>query len=186
MTKLYHMNGSSWKGRPNFGEKPNETVTNYYIGFEPTKYYFLWQFQGLILCIIWTWFSAKLDWLHPKIARFLMKLMKQSSLGWLPPTPQWHTYNFTQIHKPSSLIHGCESYWVAECSFFWKSFLMRWGTKSDTVTTCLDICANQHSSNLLSTAWSHAHPYQVLYFQTRKCIDALLLFFLLPSCGSPQ
>lgn len=47
---------------------------------------------------------------------------------------------------------------------------MGWGTKFDRVSACLKICANQHSSNLLSAAYSHAHPYQMLCFQTRKYI----------------
>lgn len=52
VSELYHMNASIWKGRPNFGEKPNETATNSYIGFEPSKYYFPWEFQGITLWII--------------------------------------------------------------------------------------------------------------------------------------
>lgn len=45
------------------------------------------------------------------------------------------------------------------------------------MSACLEICASQ-GSNLLSAAYSHAHPYQTLCFQTRKYIDALLFFFL--------
>lgn len=63
------MNGSSLKGRPKFSEKPNETVTNYYIGFEAPRVFSM-AISRLFPVHYLNYFSGKPDWLHPNIANF--------------------------------------------------------------------------------------------------------------------